>query len=128
MDCGSRARPLTAAHIGSLLWLPVTISISACIRYCCKTGSYLLLCKNRWYIPNGQDVKDKMIEAEHDSCIAAHFGTYKTVGRVRGNFFWPKIDESITDYVDTCDVCQWNKSIKHKKFGLLDADGVPLRP
>jgi len=33
------------------------------------------------------------MEAEHDSPRAGHFGTYKTIGRVRVNFYWPKIDE-----------------------------------
>jgi len=68
------------------------------------------------------------MEAEHDSKIAGHFGTYKTTGRVRANFYWPKIDENITEYVRSCDLCQRNKVIRHKKYGLLEPLEVPIRP
>jgi len=68
------------------------------------------------------------MEAEHDSSLAGHFGTYKTIGRVRANFYWPKVDEQITEYVRSCDICQHTKVIRHKKYGLLEAIDVPIRP
>jgi len=37
------------------------------------------------------------MEAEPDSKIAGHFGTYKTIGRVRANIDWRKMDENITE-------------------------------
>jgi len=68
------------------------------------------------------------MEAEHDSRMAGHFGTYKTIGRIRANFYWPKVDEQITEYVCSCDICQHNKVIPHKKYGLLEPIDVPMRP
>jgi len=68
------------------------------------------------------------MEAESDSKIAGPFGTYKTIGRVRANFSWPRLDENITQYVHSCDVCQSNKVIRHKRFGLLEPLEVPMRP
>jgi len=47
----------------------------------------LLLYKNRWYIPKYESLRRTIMEAEHDSKIAGHFGTYKTIGRVRANFY-----------------------------------------
>jgi len=88
----------------------------------------LLLYKNRWYIPKDEGLRRTIIEEEHDSKIAGHFGTYKTIGRVRANFYWPKMDENITEYVRSCNVCQRNKVIRHKKFGLLEPLEVPMRP
>jgi len=67
------------------------------------------------------------MEAEHDSKIAGQFGTYKTIGRVRANCYWPKMDENITEYVRSCDICQRNKVIWHKKFALLEPLEVPMR-
>ena len=64
----------------------------------------LLLYKNRWCIPKDEASRRTIMEAEHDSRIAGHFGTYETIGRVRVNFFWPKMDEHIAEYVRTCDV------------------------
>jgi len=88
-----------------------------------------LLCyKHRWYIPKDEALKQIIMEAEYDSRMAGHFGTYKTIGRVRANFYWPKMDAQITEYVRSCDVCQHNKVIRHKKYGLLEPIDVPRRP
>ena len=86
----------------------------------------LLLYKNRLYIPKDEGLRRTIMEAEHDSKIAGHFGIYKTIGRVRANFYWPKMDEHITGYVCSCDVCQRNKHIRHKKYGLLEPIEVPM--
>ena len=87
-----------------------------------------LLCyKNRWYIPKDETLKRMIMEAEHDSRVAGHFGTYITIGRVRANFYWPKMDEQITEYVRSCDMCQHNKVIRHKKYGLLELIDIPMR-
>ena len=91
-------------------------------------GKELLLYKNRWYIPKDEALRRTIMEAEHDSKIAGHFGVYKTIGRVRANFYWPKMDDHITEYVRSCDACQHNKSRRHKKFGFLEPLNVPLRP
>jgi len=88
----------------------------------------LLLYKNRRYIPKNEGLRRTIMEAEHDSKIAGHFGPYKTIGRVRGNFYWPKMDENITKYVHSCNVCQRNKVIGHKKYGLLEPLEVSMRP
>jgi len=88
----------------------------------------LLLYKNRWYIPKDESLRRTIMEAEHDSKIAGHLGTYKTIGRVRANFYWAKLDENITEYVRSCNVGQRNKVIRHKKFGLLQPLEVPMRP
>jgi len=87
----------------------------------------LLLYKNRWYIPKDEGVRRTIMEAEHDSKITGHFGTYKTIGRVRANFYWPKMEENISEYVRSSDICQCNKVIRHKKFGLLEHLEVPMR-
>jgi len=88
----------------------------------------LLLYKNTWYIPKDEGLRRTIMEAEHDSKIAGHFRTYKTIGRVRAKFYWPKMDEHITEYVRSRDVCQRNKVIRHKKYGLLEPLEVPMRP
>jgi len=88
----------------------------------------LLYYKHRWYIPKDEALKQIIMKAEYDSHMAGHFGTYKTIGRVRVNFYWPKMDEQITEYVCSCDVCQHNKVIRHKKSGLLEPIEVPMRP
>jgi len=88
----------------------------------------LLLYKNRWYISKDEGLRRTIMQAEHDSKIAGHFGTYKTIGTVRANFCWPKMEENITEYIGSCDVWQRNKVIRHKMYGLLEPLVVPMRP
>ena len=38
------------------------------------------------------------------------------------------MDEHIAEHVKTCDVCQRNKTIRPKKFGLLEPIDVSMRP
>ena len=88
-----------------------------------------LLLYNNWsYIPNDESLRQAIRKTEHFSKIAGQFGTYKIIGRVRANFYWPKMDENMTEYVRSCDVCQPNKVIRHKKIGLLEPIEVPMRP
>jgi len=70
----------------------------------------LLLYKNRPYIPRDEGLTQTIMEAEHDSTIAGHYGTYKTIGRVRADFYWPKMDQNITEYVRSCDIFHVTKS------------------
>jgi len=57
-----------------------------------------LLCyKNRWYILKEEALKRIIMEVEHDLPSGGHFGTYKTIGRVRANFYGPKKDKQITE-------------------------------
>ena len=86
----------------------------------------LLLYKNRWYIPEDKGLRKQIMEAEHDSRLVGHFRTYKTIGRIRANFYWPKMDDYIREYVRTCDTCQRSKTARHKKFGLLSPIEVQL--
>jgi len=88
----------------------------------------LLLDKNRWYFPKNEGLRRTIMEAEQDSKIAGHLRTYKSIGKVRANFYWPKMDENITEYIGSCDVCQYNKGIWHKKYVLLKLLEVPIRP
>jgi len=48
--------------------------------------------KNWWYSPKDEGLRRTIIEAEHDSKIAGHFGTYRTISRVRPNIYWLKMD------------------------------------
>jgi hypothetical protein len=88
----------------------------------------LLLIKNRWYVPNDKALKNMILKADHDSLVAGHFGQYKTLERVKANYYWPKMDQEVDEYVRSCDACQRNKAVRHKKYGLLDPLEIPNRP
>jgi hypothetical protein len=88
----------------------------------------LLLYENRWVIPNDPDMRLAILEENHDSKVAGHFGQHKTYEKMTQNFFWSKMEDDVRDYVRSCDVCQRDKSSRHKKYGLLQPLEIPYRP
>jgi hypothetical protein len=88
----------------------------------------ILLFENRYVLPDNKALKLKVLEANHDSKVAGHFGQFKTLNRLRQNFFWSKMDDEVRDYVRSCDVCQRDKTSRHKKYGLLQPLDIPHQP
>jgi hypothetical protein len=79
----------------------------------------LLYYKLRLWIPDSNDLRQMVAEAEHDSKVAGHFGQDKTLELMTRHFFWPSMDKWVMDYVRSCDTCQRNKSPRHAIYGLL---------
>ncbi|KAH0607133.1 uncharacterized protein H6S33_003121 [Morchella sextelata] len=88
----------------------------------------LIFYKNRWYIPKDKKLQMEILSDTHDSKVAGHFGQFKTLERVKNNFFWPNMDKDVEEYVRSCDSCQRNKTSRHKKFGMLQPLEIPYRP
>jgi hypothetical protein len=60
-----------------------------------------------------------MPKAEHDSKIAVYCGQEKTIELIWRNFYWPKMDQWLIDYMWLCHECQCNKSSRHAQYGLV---------
>src|SRR5437588_3335566 len=88
----------------------------------------LVYVKGRLYIPDNEAIKIEILESEHDSQIAGHFDQRKTYEIITRNFYWPKMEEWINQYIQTCDTCQRSKSKRHAKYGLLQPLEVPYAP
>jgi hypothetical protein len=57
----------------------------------------LLYYENRWVIPNDPAFKLRVLNENHHSKVAGHFGQFKTTERMKQNFFWSKMDEDVRD-------------------------------
>ena len=88
----------------------------------------LLLWKGRWFVPENKQLWTKILQDNHDSRIAGHFGIHKTLERLKHNHHWVKMEEDVTDYIRSCDTCQWDKPSWHKKCRLLEPLEVPYQP
>jgi hypothetical protein len=75
-----------------------------------------------------KDLRQTVLELEHDSKIVGHFGQDKTIELIRQNFWWPKMDETIIDYIQSCVECQKNKTACYLKYGLLQPLELPYAP
>ena len=88
----------------------------------------LLLYQNRWVVPASTELRLRILRECHDSKVAGHFGTYKTLEGIKSNFYWAKMDTDVRDYVRSCDICQRDKASRHAKYGLLQSLEIPHRP
>lgn len=84
--------------------------------------------RNRLWIPDDNTLRLSIAENDHDSKIAGHMGQDKTLEMIKRNFYWPNMDDWIIDYVSSCDNCQRNKALKHKRFGFLQPLEVAFAP
>jgi hypothetical protein len=86
----------------------------------------ILYRKMKLWVP--KDLIKMVLESEHDSRIAGHFGQDKTIELIRRNFWWPRMDETIIDYVQSCTECQKDKTACHQQYGLLQPLELPYAP
>lgn len=63
----------------------------------------------------------------HSSPIGGHFGFYKTLHRIRQSFIWPKMRQTVKDFLKTCNVCQQYKADCMKPAGLLQPLPIPTQ-
>jgi len=86
----------------------------------------LLYRQNLLWVPKG--LVQKVMESEHDTKVAGHMGQYKTIELIRRNFWWPKMNERIIDFVRSCPECQQNKASRHQPYGLSSPLELPYAP
>jgi len=86
----------------------------------------LLYRQEKLWIPAG--TVQRVMESEHDTKVAGHMGQDKTIELVRRNFWWPKMNERIIDFVRSCPKCQKNKVARHQPYGLTSPLELPYAP
>jgi len=87
----------------------------------------LLYRKGRLWV-TGDNTIQEILKSEHDTKVAGHMGQDKTTELIRRNFWWPKMNERIIDFVRSCPECQKNKSSHHAPYGLSSPLELPYAP
>ena len=83
--------------------------------------------KTRLWIPNVPALQTKILAAHHDGLLAGHLGMDKTYLAIAENYYWPKLRDSVRDYVQSCIHCQRNKPTNQKPAGLLQPLPIPAK-
>jgi len=91
-----------------------------------KIENNLILYNNLIYIPEA--LRLEILIQYHENPSAGHLGIKRTEELISRNFWWPKLHEDVTGFVNSCEVCTRNKVSKHKKYGLLQPLETPHRP
>ncbi len=88
-----------------------------------------LLCyKGRYYVPDKDSLRLRIIQERHDNKTAGHPGQRKTLQNIRRDYWWPGMKDLVNEFVDTCDTCARTKSRRHKPYGHLKSLPAPPYP
>jgi transposase InsO family protein/ribosomal protein L21E len=72
--------------------------------------------------------QNHILQALHSSGVGGHSGVRATYERVKNLFAWPKLKQSVQEFVAACAVCQQAK-VEHVKLpGLLQPLPIPTQP
>ena len=93
----------------------------------CIISDNLLLVNKLVYVPNKPELHLRILKSCHDHPTAGHPGraaTYKLVSR---NYWWPKMRQTVAQFIRNCDTCARIKPARHAPYGLLKTLEVPVR-
>jgi hypothetical protein len=76
-------------------------------------------------VPEGDGLRETLIQQCHNSPYAGHFGKTKTLHLVQRSYWWPKMADHVNAHVNACDLCNRNKSEQLLPKGLLQPLHVP---
>jgi hypothetical protein len=79
------------------------------------------------YVPE-RPIRLKILRECHDNTLAGHFGMARTHELLSKNYWWPKMNKLLREYVKFCDTCAQSKAPKHDSFGLLQPLPIPSQP
>ena len=93
----------------------------------CQISEGLLLINNLVYVPDTPDLFLRILKTCHDHPAAGHPGQAATYELVSRDYWWPKMRQTIAQYVRNCDTCTRIKPVRHAPYGLLKPLQVPFR-
>jgi hypothetical protein len=70
----------------------------------------LILRNGLVYVPDSDEVKLQILKAHHDTVTAGHLDQDKTLELLTRNYYWPRMRQTVNEYVRTCDTYARNKA------------------
>lgn len=83
--------------------------------------------RDREWVPNGCNLRTKIIQSTHDSPLSGHPGREITYALIARQFFWPGMSKDIRRFVENCDGCGRNKAWRSRRQGFLKPLPIPDR-
>lgn len=91
--------------------------------YTVKEG--LLLWKNRLVIPSNDPLVQVILKEFHSTPIGGHAGVTRTLARIRAQFYWTAMKNTIKQFIKECTICQQAKVTHTLPAGLLQPLPIP---
>lgn len=82
----------------------------------------ILFFKERIYLTEDSSLATKIFRQFHNS---THERFFKTLQRIRANFYWKGLKRSIREFIRECEVCQRHKVEQTTLAGLLQPLPIP---
>ncbi|EIW72393.1 hypothetical protein TREMEDRAFT_26078 [Tremella mesenterica DSM 1558] len=82
----------------------------------------------RTYVPDYADARLKIMKMRHDSVLAGHPGSAKTLELVLRDYVWVGVRKDVEDYIAGCAVCQRAKTNRQRSHGELKPLEVATKP
>jgi hypothetical protein len=83
------------------------------------SGGCLILMGKRIFIP--ENLRKRVMEPAHEG----HQGVTKTTNLLRNRVWFPRIDKSVKDLINTCTVCSMNMKTNPEPLKMTDCDTQP---
>jgi len=93
--------------------------------YSCDDDGLVRFLK-RIYIPQGEGIRELILNEAHRSLYTAHPGVKKMYADLKPNFFWVGMKKDVVYFVAKCLECQLVKAEHHHPAGLLQPHDIPF--
>jgi hypothetical protein len=90
-----------------------------------KVVDDIIYYEERIYLVPESTIKDKIMEAMHNTPLARHIGLFKTYTQVRERFNWKGLKDDVLNHVRVCVNFQQNKSEHTHPTRLLQLFPIP---
>lgn len=87
--------------------------------------SGLLRYKNRIYVGQSTDIRQRLLQSFHNSTFGGHSGMKVTYHKLKKIFYWPKMKKDVDRQMTECPTCQIAKPEHIHVPGLLDPLQIP---
>jgi len=85
----------------------------------------LLYWKDKLVIPMEEALVQRILQEYHSSPIGGHVGITRTLARLKAQFYWPKMQKHVQEYVQNCVICQQAQVSNTLPSGLLQPLPIP---
>jgi hypothetical protein len=80
------------------------------------------------YVPEGDQLRLRLIQEHHDTVLAGHPGRAKSFDLLDRKYYWKDMRKKVDQYVRNCHSCQRSRTSRHATFGVLRPLPVPEKP
>ena len=81
------------------------------------------VCELLTYVP--QALRKQLLVAAHNDSLSGHFGVRKVWHTLKDKYFWPSMFNSIKEFVQSCEECQFRNVPRQKTSGCLQPIVAP---